>query len=212
MPAGDGRVGVCGVGVDITNTPGRMRSETGSRLRSTRLPNRWCHRPQGADHVREPCLRAGDRYKRGEVIGKNPRLLKSGLQTPWFLRRDVGRADERLPWAADFVNRRKDGTLFTEEGSISPIRDSSGAISSFVAVKRDVTQERALANVRPSWHGSARSSRKPFGASEPEIAGGNGAGDLPSNQQPGRRHRRPHIPLRTRRKRCADRLCRRGPG
>jgi EAL domain-containing protein (putative c-di-GMP-specific phosphodiesterase class I) len=50
-----------------------------------------------------------------------------------------------LPWASDFVNRRKDGSLHTEEVVISPIRDSSGAITSYVAVQRDVTQERALA-------------------------------------------------------------------
>src|ERR1035437_3954555 len=50
-----------------------------------------------------------------------------------------------IPWSADFVNRRKDGSLHTEEVVISPIRDSSGAITSYVAVQRDVTRERALA-------------------------------------------------------------------
>jgi EAL domain-containing protein (putative c-di-GMP-specific phosphodiesterase class I) len=50
-----------------------------------------------------------------------------------------------LPWSADFVNRRKDGSLHTEEVVISPIRDSSGTIASYVAVQRDVTHERALA-------------------------------------------------------------------
>src|ERR1035437_1684279 len=49
-----------------------------------------------------------------------------------------------LPWEADLVNRRKDGTLFTEETVISPIRDPAGAITSYVAVKRDVTKERDL--------------------------------------------------------------------
>jgi EAL domain-containing protein (putative c-di-GMP-specific phosphodiesterase class I) len=48
------------------------------------------------------------------------------------------------PWVADFVNRRKDGSLFTEEAVISPIHDASGAMTSYVAVKRDVTHERAL--------------------------------------------------------------------
>ena len=50
-----------------------------------------------------------------------------------------------IPWSADFVNRRKDGSLHTEEVVISPIRDSSGVITSYVAVQRDVTHERALA-------------------------------------------------------------------
>jgi PAS domain S-box-containing protein len=83
-------------------------------------------------------------YTRDEVVGENPRLLKSGLQTPWFYDAMWASLSNGLPWEADFVNRRKDGTLFTEETVISPIRDPSGAITSYVAVKRDVTRERAL--------------------------------------------------------------------
>jgi PAS domain S-box-containing protein len=83
-------------------------------------------------------------YTRDEVVGKNPRILKSGLQTPWFYDAMWAALTNGLPWRADLVNRRKDGTLFTEEVVISPIRDSSGAVTSYVAVNRDVTQERAL--------------------------------------------------------------------
>ena len=84
-------------------------------------------------------------YTRAEVIGRNPRFQKSGLQTPWFYDAMWASLTNGLPWASDFVNRRKDGSLHTEEVVISPIRDSSGAITSYVAVQRDVTQERALA-------------------------------------------------------------------
>jgi PAS domain S-box-containing protein len=83
-------------------------------------------------------------YTRDEVTGKNPRLLKSGLHTPWFYDGMWAALTNGLPWVADLVNRRKDGTLFTEETVISPIRDPSGAITSYVAVKRDVTREREL--------------------------------------------------------------------
>ena len=83
-------------------------------------------------------------YTREEAIGKNPRFIQSGLQTPWFYDAMWAALTNGLPWAADLVNRRKDGTLFTEETVISPIHDASGAITSYVAVKRDVTQERAL--------------------------------------------------------------------
>ena len=82
-------------------------------------------------------------YTRDEVIGRNPRLLKSGLQTPSFYEAMWAALTNGVPWRADFVNRRKDGTLFTEEAVISPVRDSTGAITSYVAVKRDVTGERA---------------------------------------------------------------------
>src|ERR1035437_948365 len=84
-------------------------------------------------------------YGRDEVIGRNPRFQKSGLQTPWFYDAMWASLTNGLPRSADFVNPRKDGSLHTEEGVISPIRDSSGAITSYVAVQRDVTHERALA-------------------------------------------------------------------
>ena len=84
-------------------------------------------------------------FGRDEVIGHNPRFQKSGLQTPWFYDTMWAMLTNGLPWSADFVNRRKDGSLHTEEVVISPIRDSSGTITGYVAVQRDVTQERALA-------------------------------------------------------------------
>jgi PAS domain S-box-containing protein len=83
-------------------------------------------------------------YARDEVIGRNPRLLKSEIQTPWFYDAMWAALTNGLTWSSDLVNRRKDGTLFTEETVISPIRDPSGAIKSYVGVKRDVTRERAL--------------------------------------------------------------------
>lgn len=79
-----------------------------------------------------------------EAIGRNPSFLKSGLQTPWFYDAMWAALSNGLPWTGDLVNRRKDGTLFTEETVISPIRNPLGATTSYVAVKRDVTQERAL--------------------------------------------------------------------
>jgi PAS domain S-box-containing protein len=83
-------------------------------------------------------------YTRDEVIGRNPRFLKSGVQTTWFYDAMWAALLNGLPWEADLINRRKDGTLVTEETVISPIRGSTGAITSYVAVERDVTQERAL--------------------------------------------------------------------
>ncbi len=83
-------------------------------------------------------------FGRNEVIGQNPRFQKSGLQTPWFYDAMWASLTNGIPWSADFVNRRKDGALHTEEVVISPIRDAAGAITSYVAVQRDVTHERAL--------------------------------------------------------------------
>ena len=83
-------------------------------------------------------------YRREEVVGRNPRFLGSGVQPPSFYEAMWATLTSGGPWIADFVNRRKDGSLYTEEAVISPIRDESGTLTSYVAVKRDVTQERAL--------------------------------------------------------------------
>lgn len=83
-------------------------------------------------------------YLRDEVIGENPRLLNSGFQPSSFYEAMWATLTADRPWAADFVNRRKDGSLFTEESVISPIHSASGLLTSYAAVKRDVTAERAL--------------------------------------------------------------------
>ncbi|MDP9467909.1 MAG: EAL domain-containing protein [Chloroflexota bacterium] len=85
-------------------------------------------------------------YTRDEVLGKNPRILNSGVQPPAFYESMWAALTNGSPWVADFVNRRKDGSLYTEEAVISPIHDASGALTSYVAVKRDVTREREIEN------------------------------------------------------------------
>ena len=47
-------------------------------------------------------------------------------------------------WSGHFVNRRKDGTLFEEEATITPVRDTAGNVVNYVAVKRDITREKQL--------------------------------------------------------------------
>ncbi|MGO9207365.1 MAG: EAL domain-containing protein [Candidatus Limnocylindrales bacterium] len=81
-------------------------------------------------------------YTREEAVGRNPRLLKSGLQSSAFYDAMWRTLIDGRVWVADFVNRRKDGSLFTEEAVISPVRDETGATVSYVAVKREVTAER----------------------------------------------------------------------
>jgi PAS domain S-box-containing protein len=84
-------------------------------------------------------------YSRDEVIGKNPRFLKSGLQAPGVYEAMWAALSKGSPWVGDLVNRHKDGTIFAEEAVISPVVDLAGTIMFYVAVERDVTRERALA-------------------------------------------------------------------
>jgi len=83
-------------------------------------------------------------YSRAEALGANPRLLKSGRQDPAVYADMWATLGAGQVWRGRLVNRRKDGTLFEEEATISPVRDDDGVVRSYVAVKRDVTRERQL--------------------------------------------------------------------
>lgn len=83
-------------------------------------------------------------YTRAEALGQNARLLKSGVQDEAFYQQLWATLQRGEVWTGHFTNRRKDGTLFEEEATISPIRDEAGAIINYVAAKRDVTREMQL--------------------------------------------------------------------
>ncbi len=80
-------------------------------------------------------------YTRAEAIGQTPRVLKSGQHDLEFYRRMWSTLVRGQSWSGRFTNRRKDGSLFEEEATISPVRDPSGRIAHFVGVKRDITRE-----------------------------------------------------------------------
>lgn len=79
-------------------------------------------------------------YEVDEVLGRNPRLLKSGVQDAAFYARIWQTITAGEVWEGQVVNRRKDGSLYTEEMTITPVRGDDGAISHFIAVKQDVTE------------------------------------------------------------------------
>jgi len=93
-----------------------------------------------------PAFEKTSGYSRAEVRGQNPRVLKSGQQDATFYRQLWETIQHGEVWSGHFVNKRKDGGLYDEEATISPIRDAHGRIINFVAVKRDVTREKELEN------------------------------------------------------------------
>ena len=80
-------------------------------------------------------------YQREEVVGQNPNILKSGKQDKGFYTAMWNKLTRGHRWTGNFINKKKDGNFFMEEASISPIRNGSGAITSYVAVKRDITEK-----------------------------------------------------------------------
>ena len=83
-------------------------------------------------------------YTRDEAVGRNPRFLKSGKQDAEFYRRMWATLAAGRVWSGHLVNRRKDGGLYQEDSSISPVRDGAGKIVHYVGVKRDVTGQKLL--------------------------------------------------------------------
>lgn len=83
-------------------------------------------------------------YARDELIGQNPGVLKSGKHDRRFYE-DLWRTIKNgRVWKGRMVNKRKNGVIYYEDASISPLRDSDGNIINFVAVKRDVTEHLEL--------------------------------------------------------------------
>lgn len=91
-----------------------------------------------------PAFERSTGYTRDEVLGQNPRIVNSGTHPPAFYEAMWAAITRGEPWVAEFVNRRKDGSLFNERAHISPVLDPDGRIVNYVAVKHDVTRERAL--------------------------------------------------------------------
>jgi two-component system cell cycle sensor histidine kinase/response regulator CckA len=82
-------------------------------------------------------------YSRDEVVGKNPRLLKSGKQGKDFYRDLWGTITSGKIWRAELVNRRKDGELYAEEQTITPVISPGGEITHFVSIKQDISERKA---------------------------------------------------------------------
>jgi PAS domain S-box-containing protein len=83
-------------------------------------------------------------YRKEEVLGQNPRFLKTGhtseeeYKTLW---RTISKGEV---WKGEMLNRRKDGSTYWEESTISPVMNESGEIDSYIAIKEDITEKRAI--------------------------------------------------------------------
>ncbi len=80
-------------------------------------------------------------YSSEEVIGKNPRILKSGYSTEQDYKSLWRSIKSGKDWSGIFNNRKKNGELYWEASVISPMRDSKGKITHFIAIKEDITEK-----------------------------------------------------------------------
>ena len=79
-------------------------------------------------------------WQHDEVIGQNPRVLKSDLTPPAAYDAMWATLTEGQTWKGEFINRRKDGSVYNELARIAPIRQPDGQITHYLATKEDITE------------------------------------------------------------------------
>ena len=99
---------------------------------------------QGAIEYVNPKFSALTGYSFEEVRGKNPRMLKSGDMPPEAYRQMWAKITAGQDWGGEFHNRKKNGESYWEAVSIFPIRDDTGRVTHFIAIKEDITRRKAL--------------------------------------------------------------------
>ncbi|MBN2307682.1 MAG: PAS domain S-box protein, partial [Candidatus Hydrogenedentes bacterium] len=99
---------------------------------------------EGSIEYVNPAFERVSGYARDEVIGQNIMMLSSGPPGD-PVHRDLWETLKRGDvWSGRFVNRRKDGTLYHDEATISPVYDAAGQAVNYVSVQRDITEQLAL--------------------------------------------------------------------
>ncbi len=88
------------------------------------------------------CILTG--YNKEEVIGQNPRFLKSGYTSAETYKHLWESITSGKQWTGEFLNKRKDGTLYWESARISPVKNERGEITNFIGIKDDVTKLKKL--------------------------------------------------------------------
>ncbi|MCP4133506.1 MAG: PAS domain S-box protein [bacterium] len=97
---------------------------------------------KGSIEYVNPFFERSTGYSASEVLGENSRILKSELNKPEVHKKLWNTISDGNIWQGTLRNKRKDGVLFDEEASIFPIKDSSGNIINYAAVKRDITERK----------------------------------------------------------------------
>jgi two-component system cell cycle sensor histidine kinase/response regulator CckA len=99
---------------------------------------------QGAIVYVNPAFERITGYQRDEVLGQNPSLLKSGEHQGDLYQELWATITAGEVWQGRFVNKRKDGSLYTADTTIAPVCDENGGIMNYISLQRDVTRELQL--------------------------------------------------------------------
>lgn len=97
---------------------------------------------QGRIQYINPAFTRMTGYCAQDVVRHSTRILKSGQQAPEFYQDLWNTITSGKIWRGELLNRRKDGALYAEAMTITPVRDSLGAICKYIAIKQDVSEQR----------------------------------------------------------------------
>ena len=83
-------------------------------------------------------------YTTEEALGNTPKILKSGEQPPEFYENLWATINAGNVWRGELVNKRKDGSFYSEEMTITPVQNEQKEITHFIAIKNDITDRKRL--------------------------------------------------------------------
>lgn len=126
---------------------------TMTRLKEIELRNLWkavehCHASilitdaSGIISYVNPYFTDNTGYSLGEVLGKKPSMLKSGKHDQNFYKNMWDTLLDKRTWRGELANKKKNGELYWEDATISPVMDETGTVTHYIAVKEDVTERK----------------------------------------------------------------------
>jgi PAS domain S-box-containing protein len=98
-------------------------------------------------------------YSQEEAIGKNPKIINSGWHSKEFYQELWNTLYEGNNWEGEFRNKKKNGELFWEKAIISPVLNSYGVITNFIAIKEDISYQKQAEETRQQLEVAQRTAR-----------------------------------------------------
>ena len=89
-----------------------------------------------------PAFTLSSGYSYEEAVGENPRILKSDRQSPELYQEMWETLSNGTVWQGELINKRKNGELYWEFATLSPLKDQSGKTTHYLAIKEDITQRK----------------------------------------------------------------------